>query len=76
MAKQPIIKIDDIKDIADIMTKSEIAGVEQNFVKQALKAKKEQGTKVEATKPATLVVEEIEVNDRSINKDIDRDKER
>ncbi len=65
MAKQPVIKVDDIKDIAEIMTKSEISEVENSFVRQAVKDKESR----EVVKPTTLVVEEIQVNDRTANKD-------
>lgn len=70
MAKQPVIKVDDIKDIAEIMTKAEIGEVENSFVRQAVKDRESK----ENVKQSTLVLEEIEVNDRS-DKDVEKDDE-
>lgn len=75
MAKQPVVRIEDIKDIAEIMTKSEIAEVENSFVRQAVKDKEAKAAKTESPKTSTLVLEEIEVNDRTSDKDVEKDDE-
>jgi len=61
MPKQPVIRIEDIKDIAEVMTRTEISEVEKSFVRQAQKAKESKVNK--------LVVEEIEINDRNAEKE-------